>query len=327
MKRIGRALKSFFNIVVRFFAMLNDDQVTVYSAQAAFFIVVSAVPFTILLIGLARYIINIDWLLGLIDKYISGQVGAFLTSVVTEVVDKTGASLVSITLIAVLWSASRGVFSVTRGIAGAYKVRLRENFLLDILRSFIYTLAFIFMIIISLVALVFADTIVDTAREYLPLLTYVMDIIRDCAPIILTVILTLFFAFIYDTVSRKGRSFSKSEYKGLSGKLPRGFLAQLPGAAFAALGWVLFSYFFSLYVNFFPNASYLYGSLATLMLLMLWVYFCMLILMTGAEINKIIFIKYNIEKKHDEYVIKKKRRKKALSRVRTYSSSFGRKKK
>ncbi|MBQ2730044.1 MAG: YihY/virulence factor BrkB family protein [Clostridia bacterium] len=319
-KRLGKSIS-------RFFSMLTEDQISVYAAQAAFFIIVSAVPFIILLIGLARYIIDIDWLLNLIDNHISGQIGRILTSIVTEIVDKTGASLVSITLVAVLWSASRGVFSVTRGIAGAYGVHLKENFLLDILRSFIYTLSFILIIILSLVALVFADLIVDTAREHLPMFTHVMDIVNDCAPVILTVVLTLFFTFIFDTVSRKGRSFSKKEYKGLSGKLPRGFLAQLPGAGFAALGWVLASHFFSIYLRYFPDVSYLYGSLTTLMLLMLWIYCCMFILMLGAEVNKTVFNKWNIGKLHSDYVIKKKRRKKALSRVRTYSTSFGRKKK
>ncbi len=327
MKKLGGFLKKLILTISNFFQKLGDDQITVYAAQSAFFIIVSAVPFSILLIGIARYIIDIDWLLSVISTHVEGIIGNVLTSLVSEVVSNTGASLVSITLVAIMWSASRGVFSVTRGIAGAYGVHLRENFLFDILRAFIHTLVFISMIIFTLVALVFADTIVDLARIRFPTISFIFNVINRCAPVILQILLTLFFSFIFETVSRKGRSFSKAEYKHLSGKVPRGYLAQLPGAGFAALGWILFSYGFALYLKYFPEASYIYGSLATLMLLMLWIYSCMFILMLGAEVNMLVFNKWNIGKRHKDYVINKKRRKAALTRVRTYSTSFGRKKK
>ncbi|MDD6094276.1 MAG: YhjD/YihY/BrkB family envelope integrity protein, partial [Clostridia bacterium] len=54
---------------------------------------------------------------------------------------------------------------------------------------------------------------------------------------------------------------------------------------------VLFSYFYSLYLAYFPTGYYLYGSLAAALFLMLWLYTCMNILLVGAEINKLIFRK------------------------------------
>ncbi len=326
MKSIGRFFKKLFDAVSRFFQMIGRDRLTVYAAQAAFFIIASTVPFAILLIGIARYVIDIEWLLGLISRHLEGELGTILTTLVKEVVAKTGAPLFSITILTVIWSATRGVFSVTRGIAEAYGVHIKENFLWDVLRSLIYTFVFLGFIIITLVALVFAETIIIAARQFFPLFTLVFNIIKNCAPIILSVLLTLFFAFIFDTVSRKGRRFSRAEYKGLSGKLPRGFLAQLPGAAFSALGWVLCSYFFAIYLRYFPGFSYLYGSLTTLMFLMMWIYFCMFILMLGAEVNKVVFHKWNIVQLHKDRIEEKKRKKAALARVRTYSVSFGRKK-
>lgn len=327
MKKIGRFFKNIFLGICRFFELIGEHQITVYAAQAAFFMILSAVPLIILIIGIARYVVNMDWLLNIIDYKIEGELGDILASIVKEVINKTGASLVSFTAIAALWSASRGIFAVTRGISGAYGVHIKENFILDIIRSFIYTFVFIFLIVIMLLLLVFAESIIRVARAQLPLLAVVLNVITDSAPAILAVVLTLFFSFIFNTVSRKGRSFSRVGYKELSGKLPRGFFAQLPGAAFAALGWVLFSYFFSLYVRYFPGVSYLYGSLTTLMILMLWIYFCMFILMLGAELNMAVFTRWNIGKRRKEYVQQKKRKKATLARVRTNCSSFKKKKK
>ncbi len=306
MEKVKGFFKKAYGKISYFFKMIMEDQITVYAAQATFFIIVSAIPFIILLLGLAKYVIDIDWLLGLIDRYLEGDIGELITSVVNEVVDNTGAYLVSFTVITILWSASRGFAAVAKGISEAYRVRLKEIFLLDILRSFIYTVVFILIILSSLIVLVFAESIVQLASGHIPLLTYILKLVQNCGPIILTVLLSLLFAAAFNTVARKGKRFSKAEYKGLSHTLPRGFVAQVPGAVFAALGWVLFSYFFSLYLRYFPEASYIYGSLTTVMLLMLWVYACMFILMLGAEVNKLVFDKWNIGKLHKDYVKRKK---------------------
>lgn len=327
MKKIGNAIKNFFFLFCRFISMVAEDQLTVYAAQATFFIIVSSVPFVILVFEIAKYVVDVNWLLSLVESHLSGEFGDYLTGVIEEIAQRSGAYLLSFTVITIIWSASRGVNAVTRGIAGAYGVNLKENFLLDILRSIIYTVVFILLIVLSLLGLVFAESIGRVAADKIPLITLIFNIISDSGPIVITLLLTLFFALIFNMVAKKGRRFSKEEYKGLANKLPRGYLAQLPGAGFSALGWVLFSYFFSLYLRYFPEVSYLYGSLATVMLLMLWCYFCMFILMMGAEVNKMVFNKWNIGKIRKDYVRSKKQRKLELSQEKAKSVSGKRKNK
>lgn len=275
-----------------------NDQVNVYAAQASFFIIISVIPFIILLLSLAKYVIDIDWVVGWIENQISGDIGHLLQSVLAEVTEKAGISLVSITAISTLWSSSRGVNAVIRGIWNVYGIRLNENFIFDILRSLLYTLSFVLTILGSLVALVFADSIRDFCEGRYPIATIIFDIIIQCSTFVFIIVLTLFFALIYNTASKKGKRLSKDAYIGLSNKLPRGYLSQMPGAIFAALGWVLFSYFYSLYIRYFPSASYLYGSLAAIVFLMLWLYICMMILIYGAEINKYIFRKWSARKQN-----------------------------
>ncbi len=285
----GKIRQEIMDIIMEIFG----DQVNVYAAQASFFIIISVIPFIILLLSLAKYVIDVDWVVGWIESQISGDIGNLLQSVLAEVTEKAGISLVSITAISTLWSSSRGVNAVIRGIWSAYGIRINENFLFDILRSLFYTLSFILTLLGSLVALVFADSIRDFCEGRYPIATIIFDIIIQCSAIVFIIVLTLFFALIYNTASKKGKRLSKDAYMGLSDKLPRGYLAQMPGAIFAALGWVLFSYFYSLYIRYFPSASYLYGSLAAIVFLMLWLYICMMILIYGAEINKYVFRKWS----------------------------------
>ncbi|MEG0019288.1 MAG: YhjD/YihY/BrkB family envelope integrity protein, partial [Oscillospiraceae bacterium] len=60
-----------------------------------------------------------------------------------------------------------------------------------------------------------------------------------------------------------------------------------PGAAIASGGWLIFSFGYSIYINYFSSYASLYGSLGALMLFMLWLYMCMNILLVGALINKL----------------------------------------
>ena len=64
------------------------------------------------------------------------------------------------------------------------------------------------------------------------------------------------------------------------------FVASIPGAVFAGLGWQLFSYFFSIYVRHFSGLSTIYGSLTTMAIAMLWLYTCIAIIFYGGALNK-----------------------------------------
>ena len=61
---------------------------------------------------------------------------------------------------------------------------------------------------------------------------------------------------------------------------------QLPGAVFSTLGWMVISWVFSVYVDVFKGFSSMYGSLTTIMLIMMWMYFCMYIILIGAYLNR-----------------------------------------
>ena len=63
---------------------------------------------------------------------------------------------------------------------------------------------------------------------------------------------------------------------------------EIPGAMFTSVLWILFSYLFSIYIDYFTNFSSIYGSLTYIVLFMLWLYVCMNILFFGALINRFL---------------------------------------
>ena len=59
----------------------------------------------------------------------------------------------------------------------------------------------------------------------------------------------------------------------------------IPGALIAAIGWYIVSRFFSIYVYIFTGFTNMYGSLSTIILIMMWLYACITLIFWGAEIN------------------------------------------
>lgn len=57
-------------------------------------------------------------------------------------------------------------------------------------------------------------------------------------------------------------------------------------AAFTTILWMLLSFGVSSYINIVGINTYMYGSLASVILLALWLYMCMYVMLIGAEINK-----------------------------------------
>jgi membrane protein len=51
------------------------------------------------------------------------------------------------------------------------------------------------------------------------------------------------------------------------------------------VGWMGFSFVFSLYIKYSSKLSLIYGSLTTLVCVILWLYVCMYIFLVGAEVN------------------------------------------
>lgn len=275
---------------------IKGDLISVFAAQASFFVVISSIPFALLLCSSMKYVVDVAAVDRWLQDNVSGEVGRAVTSLFSEAVEKSGIPLLSFTAATTLWASSKGVNAVIRGVSQVYGSRCaREFFLLDILRSLIYTLCFVCLIVGSAGLLVFGNALRKYAGDYLPLLDVIYTLLPRLSLFIFLCVLTLFFALVYSTAARRGKRIGRDEYLSTAKKCPKGFAAQFPGAVFSAAAWVLFSYLYSLYMKSFPQSSYIYGSLAAVALMMLWLYICMLIMLFGAEINKYIYLK---KKKH-----------------------------
>ena len=247
------------------------DEITVYAAQASFFIVIAFFPFIMLLLTLIQFIpaINKSDLLTILVRIMPNMLDSLVIGIVDDLYIKSPGTILSITALLALWSAARGMMGIERGLNRIYGTIEKRNYVVRRLICSFYTLIFMAVCIVSLVLLVFGTSIQNLLIRLFPLLGSITKHVISFRSLLSMILFFVSFVGLYTILPKKKQK-------------PRD---QVPGAVFSTICWLLFSYIFSLYFTNFSSFSYMYGSLTAIVLMMLWLYFCICILFIGAEIN------------------------------------------
>lgn len=265
---------NFIQWLKKFILKMQRDKISVYAAQSAYFIILSFFPFVMFLLTLLNYLpIETDTLITELVNVFPDSSSKVVTWILNDIISRSSTTLLSITILALLWTAGKGLMALTCGLNSVHEIEETRNyFALRIISTF-YTILLAFMVISALIFLVFGNWLYLWIIEKFPILNdvaaFVISIRTFASLLILTSVFTLFYKML----------------PAVKVKL----LQQIPGALFAAVGWLVFSYFFSIYINYVQNLSYMYGGLVGIIILMLWLYFCMNIIFIGAEINFILY--------------------------------------
>ena len=261
-------------------SMITADKITVYAAQASFFVIISAVPFISLLVSIIGLLIPADVRSIFSDISIPESLASVVGTVLDDLRDAPNVPLLSVSAVTTLWTASKGTAAIRNGLETVYHAESSRGFVRNKIASLISTLLSIVLIIAVVVLLLFGRFLADLIG-----ISHITTIIMRLRFPVAFALMCILFSIMYSATARRSRSI-RSE-----------IFSHLPGAVFAAVGWVLFSFFYSLYITYFPNASVIYGGLAAVCLIMLWLYFCTIILLLGAEVNKLFIVWQKRKKK------------------------------
>lgn len=267
----------------------KKDKIGAYAAQTAFFIMMSLVPLIMFFITLIQYTpISEAMLLQWVHQYLPDYLEPIIITILDEVFSES-VGILSTTAVVSIWSASKGLLYLSDGLDEVNGVREKRSWFLLRLKALIYTFIFLVAIVTFLVMLIFGRSLEDILVHYLPVIGGIVSRILDFRILIITPIMILIVLLAY---------YSLPERKAVTGRKIN-FHNQLPGAVLCTAVWYLFSIGVSIYVGYFNGFS-MYGSLATIVLMMFWIYFCMYILLFCAEVNEFYYkeIEFHWEKLH-----------------------------
>ena len=274
MKKIflkNKTISALFLITKRISRRFRNHNISEYSAYSVMFIILSFVPFFIILLNMLKALPIFDVTEGYEIKG-TDEFTAYLRKLFNEIDSKTNGVIISVTTVVALWSASRGLIGIINGLNRIHSVKENRGFLKIRLYSILYTLLLMAVIIIVLVILIFGEAILKQAEIYLDISLFSKSAVFSMRWIIGFLLLVLFFTLIYSVLPiQKSKPLSK-----------------LTGALFCAAGWTGFSALYSVYVRHFSDYPSVYGSLSMPVPAVLWLYICIYILFIGEEINVMI---------------------------------------
>lgn len=261
-----------FGNIKTFLDKCSLDNITAFAAQSAFFILLSAIPFLMVFSSLLKYTpITQEILTQAVKNYMPSYISPLMISLIAEVYNQS-IGLISIAAVVAIWSSAKGLQYLGTGLNMVNNCKETRNWFVLRFRAMLYTLVLIMMIVLVLVLLVFGTTLQKAAIRYLPIISHFMNVLIGIRIILVLGLLIVFFALIFKMLPNRKATFK----------------SQLPGAILSAVSWYVFSFALSIYVEYFNGFS-TYGRMATIVLVMLWLYFCMYILLLCAEANVVFF--------------------------------------
>ena len=264
LKKGASALRSIFG-------MIGEKKVAVYAAASDYFLFMSLVPITMLLVSLIRFL---PFEQADVMQIFAGAVPESVYNVISSIVSsiyRSGGGVITLSILLTLFSASSAMRSIMKGLDAVYGAERRDHVIVFFLRAVVYMLILVIIILVSLLVMVYGEVIVEALHARLPQNVFVEKLFAlkgGMRYLLVLAILTLSFILLYRWVPAGAHRTA----------------CQWPGALFCAVAWVVFSWVFSIYVSFSDKFG-AYGYLGTIMVSMMWIYYCLQFLLIGGCIN------------------------------------------
>ena len=287
MDRFKNLLSRLKDIILRGFAMFQDNNMSVYSGYATLFIVTAVFPCIILIISIVNLIPGYsakdvaDILFQLLPDL--GSIEDFVVSLMLDIKDQSGGLLASAAAVTTLWAASKGVMAIQKGLnqldsedvdseaKDEVEAETKEDKKRGLLEKGI---AIAKPILKRLLGDSLASTICSAVKKANPdVLNSTLENIDSffhISSLVVILLALLVIMIIFAKLPAKGRTLK----------------SQLPGALATGICWFLFTELFAFFIPRFYHASNLYGSLASLFLVLLWLRFIVMILFGGGVLNR-----------------------------------------
>lgn len=253
----------------------TEDAILGYAAQLSYYFLLALFPALLFLTSLLGYFAGENsqlraGLFNYLSAVLPGDASQLVAKTVTDATQGSGGGKLSFGILATLWAASNGMTAISDSLNAAYDLKETRPWWKVRLVAVGLTLSLSFLIVSSLVLVLYGHALADTVAVKFGLgdeFALAWKIVQW--PIVLVFVL-LGFALIYYFAP----DARDQDWKWLT-----------PGAVVGVTLWLVVSFAFKAYLYYFSNYNATYGSLGAVIILMLWFYFTGAAILVGGEIN------------------------------------------
>jgi membrane protein len=255
-----------------------EDGVYNRAAELAYFFFLSLFPGVIFITTLLGFVFKSNaQLTALLLQYLSttlpGTAFELIRQVIVEITRSSGSGKVTFGILAALWTANSGMNALEDALNAVYKVRESRALWKTYGIALILTVSASLLIIAALTVFLYGGALVQLVSNTVgmkPAFYWTWRLAQW--PIAI-----FFVSLVASMVYYAAPNLKQRCWQWLS-----------PGALFATLGWIAASGLLRLYFHFFTSYAKTYGSLGAVMVLLTWLYVTGVMLLLGAEVNKVI---------------------------------------
>ena len=259
-------------LIYRTVREMSADDATHMAPGLAFFAVLSLFPLAIGLISLLGLLLESgearDDVFGFLDTFL--PVSERLPSAIDAETSRVRGFLGVVSFLGLFWSASLMFGAITRSVNRSWDIYQDRPFYIDKVRNIVMALSVapLFLLSVSTTA---ALQMLEGSEAPVGFANVLLD--HGVAKSLSRILPFLFSLFIFMLIY-KFTPNTKTYWRYI-----------WPGALLAAVMFEIFKSVFVFYVHNYSNYEEIYGSLAALIVLLVWTYFSGLILITGAEFS------------------------------------------
>lgn len=275
---------SVYDVANLFLKGLTEGAITLRAGSVSFSLFMSIFPALIFFFTLIPYVPIEGFQLRIFEilqNILPSSAYLATQETITDILNNKRGDLLSVTFFSTLIFATNGVLSLISSFSFSYHKMDFKNFFQQYLSAFFLTLVLSFLVIFSLVLVSmgehFLNFLVDSG--YLPLQNVLFIKIIRIIALLLTIQVAISLIYNYGALKKSSWHFISS------------------GSILATLLIVISSILFGVYVDNFSQYNKLYGSIGTVLVIMLWIYINAIGIIIGFELNMSVLNAKNITAK------------------------------
>ncbi|MBQ1530766.1 MAG: YihY/virulence factor BrkB family protein [Solobacterium sp.] len=257
----------------------SDQDLAVYAGNATLYIMMSLIPMLMVIIAgvsLMPWFTSSDFQ-NLLFSYLPDvqEIRNLISNIIANLSEQSSSTVASVSALTSLWSASNGISAIQKGLKKMNRVPSFgfKDKIFAVIYTFLFAIQLLSLLLFQVLGSTFKEIMASFSSDFF-LFKYVgtiSTVINSSGAV--TIVISLLILVLTYTYLPGGKRSMKS---------------QLPGAVLTSIIWAAFSLFFSFFIPRFWKASSLYGSLASVFLVAMWLQTMMTILFYGAALNTVL---------------------------------------
>lgn len=281
-------MKKLINEIIEFGNDMNRHNSAAFASSISFFFFLALFPSIMFMCSLLPYLpLNQMDIVNLFVTFVPDALADTVKEIINDIYSSSVATL-PIFAFATIITAGMGMMGLIRGLNGVLDIEDNRNYFVIRAIATVYTLLLFAVLLLSMIILGMGKSLFKSIVGVFPHLHEIFTFILKFRTLFLVLIMLVVFTMIYSFLPAQRQSIKY----------------QIPGAFIASVGWLVITWAYSVYIDYFHGFS-IYGSLLGIMVILFWLYACFTLLIFGAFFNKY----YKREVKRTYRILKERRKK------------------